>query len=167
MAERRIEHAFECDPEAYWELFFSAEFNRKLFLERLRFQRWEVTKTEPTAHGFRRRVEAEPPPLNLPGPLARVFKGGIGYSEDGEYDKDRSLYTLRAVSNSLPDRLLVSGEISVVPDPRGCKRIYVSKVTAKVFGVGGLIEDRVLSDLERSLNKAAEFTEKWLKEHQA
>jgi hypothetical protein len=167
MAERRIEHDFECSTETYWEIFFSPEFNHSLFVERLRFERWEITSTETLPHGFRRTVEAVPPSGNLPGPVKAILKRGTGYREEGEFDRSRSRYELKAISHSLPEKLLVTGVVTVMPQGSGCRRIYDAKVTAKVFGIGGLLEDQVLGNLEKSLVRAAEHTRKWLAERPA
>lgn len=164
MAERRIEHDFDCSTDTYWEIFFSPEFNHSLFVERLRFERWDITSTEPLPHGFRRTVEAIPPSGNLPGPIKSLLKRGTGYREEGEWNRDESRYELRAISHSLPEKLLVSGVVRVVPHGTGCRRSYDARVVAKIFGLGGLLEERVLGDLEKSLVRAAEHTRKWLEQ---
>jgi hypothetical protein len=163
MAERRIEHDFECSTETYWEIFFSPEFNRSLFIERLRFERWEITATEELPHGFRRTVEAVPPMRNLPGPIRAVLSKGTAYREEGEFDRERSVYEARAISYSLPEKLLVSNRIEVVARGEGrCRRIFEARVSAKIFGIGGLLEERVITDLQKSIDRAAEHTVGWL-----
>jgi hypothetical protein len=164
MAERRIEHDFECSTDTYWDIFFSPEFNRSLFVERLRFERWEITSTETLPHGFRRAVEAIPPAGNLPGPIKAILKRGTGYREEGEFHRERSRYELRALSYSLPEKLAVTGTVTVVAQGNGCRRIYDARVVAKIFGLGGVLEQRVLGDMEKSLVRAAEHTRKWLAE---
>jgi len=37
-------------------------------------------------------------------------------------------------------------------------------VTAKMFGIGGMIEGRILADIKQSYDKAAEFTNRWIRE---
>ena len=49
---------------------------------------------------------------------------------------------------------------------RSCRRTYIARVEARVFGVGGIIEERLLADIERSYNKSALFTNRWIKERQ-
>jgi hypothetical protein len=164
MAERRIEHDFECNTDTYWDIFFSPEFNHSLFVERLHFERWEITSTQETPHGFRRVVEAIPPARNLPGPLKAILKRGTGYREEGEFNRADSTYRLVAISHSLPEKLVVSGKVHVVSRGENqCRRSYDAVVQAKLFGLGGLLEERVLADVEKSLNRAAEHTAAWLK----
>lgn len=163
MAERRIEHDFECSTETYWEIFFSPEFNRSLFIDRLHFERWEITSTFELPHGFRRTVEAVPPSRNLPGPIQAVLAKGTAYREEGEFDRERSVYESRAISYSLPEKLQVRNRIEVVALGEGrCRRRFEAQVTAKIFGIGGILEQRVLADLQKSVDRAAEHTVAWL-----
>jgi hypothetical protein len=167
MQKRRIEHTFDCEPDTYWDdAFFNPEYNTKLFLERLRFERWEVIEQVDTDDGFRRIIEAVPRVGDLPGPIKSLLKNGAGYREEGEFRRAESRYTLSVTSKSLGSKLLVTGDMSVqaLGDGR-CRREYECTVTAKVFGVGGMLERRVLDDWERSYLKAAEFTVQWLSDH--
>lgn len=163
MAQRRIEHTFDCDVETFWdELFLSEEFNKQLFLERLGFSRWELLKQEETADGVRRVVEASPSTRDIPGPLKRVLKQGLGYREEGEWFRSKSEYTLRVTPNSLPDKLDISGEMRVLPEGTGCRRIYDAHVTARIFAVSGLLESRMLDDIAESYEQSATFSREWL-----
>ena len=167
MQKRRIEHTFDCEPHTYWEgAFFNPEYNAKLFLERLRFERWELIEQVDTDDGFRRIIEAVPRVGDLPGPIKSLLKNGAGYREEGEFFRSESRYRLRVTSRSLGDKLLVTGDMSVrALDGGRCRRGYECAVDAKVFGVGGMIERRVLDDWERSYRKAAEFTASWLSDN--
>jgi hypothetical protein len=40
----------------------------------------------------------------------------------------------------------------------------VARVEARVFGVAGLIEDRLLDDIEKSYAKSALFTNRWIEQ---
>lgn len=161
-----MEQVFACDPETFWEhAFFSLEYNRKLFLERLKFESWEEVERTPTEDGFRRIIEATPRVGDLPGPIKAALKNGAGYREEGEFFRSQSRYVIRVLPNSLRDRLVVGGEITVQPEPAGgCRRINVTHAEAKVFGIGGLLENRILDDVERSTRKSGEFTEQWLRD---
>ena len=47
MAEIEIRHMYDCDEDTFWkEVFFDEAFNRKMFLEHLAFNHWEVTAFE-------------------------------------------------------------------------------------------------------------------------
>ena len=166
MQKRRIEHTFDCDVQTYWDdVFFNPEYNAKLFMERLRFERWEVIEQVDTDDGFRRVIEAVPRVGDLPGPIKSLLKNGAGYREEGEFVRSKSRYQLRVTSHSLKDKLLVTGDMHAKPTDDGrCCRSYDAMADAKVFGIGGMIERRILDDWEKSYRKAAEFTTQWLAE---
>jgi hypothetical protein len=161
-----MEHVFACDPDTFWNrAFFAPEYNRKLYLERLRFERWEELERVDTPDGFRRVIEAVPRVGDLPGPIKALLKQGVGYREEGEYFRSQSRYVVRVVPSSLADRLDIRAEISVRPEGNGsCRRTNMTSAQAKVFGVGGMLETRILDDVDKSTRKSAEFTEQWLRE---
>lgn len=166
MAQRRIEHTFDCDVETFWrELFLSEAFNKKLFLEHLDFSRWDLVKQEETTDGVHRVVEASPSTRDIPGPLKRVLKQGLGYREEGEWSRSKSEYVLRVTPNSLPDKLDISGEMRVLPEGSGCRRIYDAHVKANILAVGGLLESRMLDDIVQSYERSAQFSREWLAQH--
>jgi Protein of unknown function (DUF2505) len=164
MATRRIEHSFECSVETFWDhVFFNPAFSQKLFIERMRFERWEETSHTPTADGFRRIVEVVPRVGELPAPIKALLKDGAGYREEGEFFRSQSLYRVRAIPRSLPDRILISGDMRVESlGPNRCKRSYVGKVEAKVFGIGGIVENRILDDIDKGYQRGSEVTQSWL-----
>lgn len=159
MATRRVEHTFNCDVDTYWQRFFLDQAaNEALYLRHLGFSKWELVNQEPTADGVKRTVEAVPSTQDVPGPLKKLLAGGLGYREEGEWIKSQSRYLVRVIPNSLPDKMDIRGEMRVVADGAGCRRIYDADVTVRVFGVGGLLEGRILDDVVKSYDAAAVFT---------
>jgi hypothetical protein len=58
-------------------------------------------------------------------------------------------------------------EIAMWTEPSGenkLRRIVEGTVTAKIFGVGGMLEKKMISDLERSYEKTATFTNQFIQE---
>ncbi len=168
MAERRIEHTFDCSVDTFWtQVFFDPEYNDALFLKRLKFERWETVEKRESEDGFTRVLEAIPPVGDVPGPLKKLMKKGAGYRETGVYTASASRYDVTVVSASLPEKLVITGQMTVEPRGEGqCHRVYVAQVSAKIFGVGGLLENRVLDDLQRSYEKSAAFTKQWLQDRE-
>jgi hypothetical protein len=54
---------------------------------------------------------------------------------------------------------------STVPlSETSCRRIVDGSVSAKIFAVGGMLEQRMISDLKKSYEKSAAFTNKFVAE---
>ena len=166
MAERRIEHRFNCTVDTYWnKLFFDDEYNRGLFLETLHFEEYEVLSLEDTESEIRRVIRAIPKVGDVPGPLKKLLKNGAGYTERGVYEKGRGRYVVNVTPNSLPDKLTIKGVTKTEALEGGhCMRIYDATVIANIFGVGGMLEKRLLDDISKSYEKAAQFTNRWVAE---
>jgi hypothetical protein len=166
MKERRIEHTYDCSAEVFWnQLFLDDEYNRRLFLDELHFSTWRVLKQEERTNEVHRTIEATPPLGDLPSPLKRLLSEGLGYEERGVFDRKAQRYTLEVTPRSLASKLTIRGELTTVPiSDRSCRRIYVARAEARVLGVGGMIEQRLLDDIEKSYNKSAVFTNRWIAE---
>jgi len=166
MPDFRIEHTFECSEDTFWsKIIFDDDYNQRLYKERLRFQTWREIKREDSGDVVRRVIEAVPPIGELPAALKAVIGEGIGYEEHGVYEKSGKRYTVTVVPNRLADKVKVAVEITTQPSgPDRCVRVAKGSVNAKIFGVGGMLEKKMIADLEKSYAKSAEFTNAYLKE---
>jgi hypothetical protein len=166
MPDFRVEHRFNCSEESFWtKVFFDPDYNRRLFLEYLKFTAWRELRTEDRGDKVERVVEAVPPIGDLPGPLKAVVGDGAGYEERGLFDRKTHRYEATVVPNRLADKITVKIAISTVADgPENCKRIAQGSVIAKIFGVGGLLEKKMIADLEKSYAKSADFTNAFVAE---
>lgn len=165
MAESIIVNELDCSENVFWdELFFDEEFNRKLFLEELGFEVWKIVSEKSTDDAVERQLDVCPKVGDIPSAVKAVVGESLGYREFGRYDRKRRRYAVKATSPKLGDRFLVEGEMHTEPlgDAR-CKRVFTVKVTAKIFGVGGLIEKRVLADMEKSYAQSAGFIGRYLR----
>jgi hypothetical protein len=117
---------------------------------------------------MRRVVKVVPRIGELPLPLKKLVGEGIGYEEVGRFDKKTRRYRLDVRPNRLADKLSITGEMFTEPaGPGSCKRIFTATVTAKIFGVGGMLEQRIVDDLRKSYEVAARFTKVCLSEKSA
>jgi hypothetical protein len=162
----RIEHTFECSESTFWDkIFFDAAYNRGLFLDRLKFPVWREVKREEKDGEIHRVVEVVPRMGDLPAALKKLIGDNAGYEERGIFDTARRRYKIQIVPNKLADKLSVSGEMhtEAVGSDR-MKRIFRAEVTAKIFGIGGMLEKRIMNDLQRSYEASAHFTEAFIAE---
>ncbi|HET9955493.1 MAG TPA: DUF2505 family protein [Polyangiaceae bacterium] len=168
MPDFRVEHTFNCSEDTFWsKVFLDEEYNRKLFLERLKFSAWREASREERDQKLHRVVEAAPPMGEVPAALKAVIGDNAGYQERGVLDRAAHRYTVEVVPNRLADKIQVKLEMITVADPSSperCKRTVKGSVTAKIFGVGGLLEKKIIADLEKSYSKSAEFTNQFIAE---
>lgn len=166
MPDLRLEHTFNCSEETFWsKVFFEEDYNRRLFLDRLKFSLWRETKREERGNEVHRVIEAAPPVGDLPAALKAVVGEGVKYEERGVFDRAARRYTVEVVPGRLADKIQVRVEMHTQADgPERCKRFVHGTVSAKIFGVGGLLEKKLLSDMEKSYARSAEFTNAYLAE---
>jgi hypothetical protein len=167
MAENvRIEHTFACSEDTFWDkLFFDEEYNRRMHMDTLHFALWREVSREDRGDHLARVVECEPPLGDLPGPIQKVVGDGLRYREEGRFQKSPRRYTVHVVPNRLADKMSVEAQLTTAPlGDNQCKRIFTATVNVKIFGVGGMIEKRIASDLQRSYDAGARFTTKYLQE---
>lgn len=166
MESVRLVHEFACSPKTFWEyVFFDDAFNQRLFVEHLRFSDWKVVERRDTNEAIDRTLQVVPKVQDIPGPLKSLVGEGLGYRELGHFDRNTEVYTVRIIPTQLADRLTIKGEIHCEPAGAGCcRRVFQLEVAARVFGVGGILERRIVSDLRTSLEQGAAFIAQHLKD---
>jgi hypothetical protein len=165
MTHVRIAHRFDCDERTFWDrIFFDEAFNRDMYLHHLQFQNWQVIEQKETDAAILRTVTVTPKVGDLPGAIKSLIGDNLSYREVGVFDKQKRRYKVNVVPNVLADKLAVVAETWVEAiGANQCNRIFEADVTVKVFGVGGIIEKRVIADLQLSYNAGAVFTVEYLK----
>ena len=166
MATLQIEHTFNCSEATFWDrIFLDAEYNERLFKGELKFPVWREVSREERGGALHRVLEVVPYVGELPAALKAVVGEGIGYEERGVLARDAKSYKVEVVPNRMAEKISVKVEMSTTPDgDNRCRRKARAEATVKIFGIGGTIEKRILSDLERSYAKSAEFTNKFIAE---
>ena len=165
MTDVRIEHTFDCDEQTFWDkIFFSEPFNRDMYLKHLQFKQWEVSDCRETDTTIYRTVIVTPKVGDLPGAIKSLVGDNLGYREEGSFDKKSRRYSVNVVPTVLADKLSVRGDtwLQALGDSR-CKRIFEAQVSVKMFGVGAIIEKKIIADLQLSYNAGAAFTSDYLK----
>jgi hypothetical protein len=166
MPSFRVENVFDCNQHTFWEkVFFDAEYNRRLFYDELHFTEWQELEQKDEGERVRRRVKAVPPTGDLPGPLKAAIGNGAGYEETGVFVRATNRYDARVRPNVLGDKVTVELVFRTEPvDDQHCRRIVDGTVVAKVMLIGGMLEQRMMSDLTRSYEKSAAFTNRFVAE---
>ena len=160
MATATIQHDFDCGEAALWQVFFfDDEYNRRLYLDTLKFPVWKVLDQKVTDAALERRVEIHPVVENLPGPLKALVGDRFHYIEQGRLDRKTNRYTFRALPSTLAEKTQIAGEM--YPERLGetrCRRVIDLKVDIKVMIVGRLAEQKSIDDTRANYDKAAVFT---------
>ena len=166
MPSFRVESVFECSELTFWEkVFFDAEYNRRLFYDELHFSEWRELERKDEGERVRRWVKASPPMGDLPGALKTAIGDGAGYEERGVYDRATRRYSANVQPNRFGDKVTVELAFRTEHiDERRCRRIVDGTVVARVFLIGGMLEQRLVDDLRRSYEKSATFTNRFVAE---
>jgi Protein of unknown function (DUF2505) len=160
-----LRHEMNCDEETYWwKCVFDKDYNELLYKE-LRFPRYELLHYEDDGKVVRRKALVQPLLPPLPGPVKKVIGDGLAYTEEGTFDRAVGRYIFTATPNALGEKATTEGNMFV--EKLGDKRIArVAKmhVEVRVFMVGGLIEDQIMNSMRASYEKAAAFTNAYVKD---
>ena len=156
MAEVHLAHLYDCTEERFWELFFDDAFNQRLFREGLQFPVYEQLSYKETDQVIRRLTHVVPKVVQLPAALKKLVGDQVGYRERGVFDKLTRRFEVDITPDRAPDRLTVHGILRCEPcEVDKCRRLFDATVEARVFGVGGLLERRVIDDLRASYDGSA------------
>jgi hypothetical protein len=167
MADITMRHEVNTDEDTYWpKVVFSEAFNKAMYEEHLKFPAWTLLDFKDDDQKTYRKVRVEPKVGDLPGPVKKVLGDKISYVEEGTFDKKTKRYTFKVVPSALPDKTKVNGEMWC--EKKGDKkitRICKISVEVKVMVVGGMVEKRILSDLETSYDAGSTFTNDYIAKH--
>lgn len=154
-----LRHELACDPDTYWACVLDPAYNHELFIGCLQFIRYEVTAQRDMGDHVLREVRAEASRVGVPGFLQKA----LPYIEEGELDRQRSLYSFRTINETMGDRVKIHGYMHcAVLGPKRCLRTTEIHIDVTMLGVGGFVENRLATDLTKSYNVSAEFTNRWV-----
>jgi hypothetical protein len=166
MAKTTIEHIFDCSEASFWQVsFFDEEYNRRLYLETLKFPAWRILEQQVSDTSMRRRVDIQPYVENLPAALKKVVGDKLGYVEEGELDRKANRYRFRVIPAASPEKSDISGEMwTEALGPSKVRRVVQFGAEVKIMIVGKLIEQRTIDDTKATYERIAEFLRSYLRE---
>lgn len=160
-----VDHVFHgTDVDRFAEVYFSEEFNEAVApITGMKERRLVEERRDPDGK-LHRRVRLAPD-VSLPGPLQKlVGKEAITYDEVAVYDPAAREARYR-IEHKAGDRLEVKGVVRFLPVEGGVRRVIEGDVDVRVFGVGGLVERFIESEVKKGYEKIAAFLQRWLDEH--
>ena len=157
-----LRHEIPCDVSTFWKVFFDRDYNLKLYLEEMQFPSWEILEQSETPKGVHRRVKSTPK-TELPGAIAKLVGPNLSYTEEGDFDREKSTFVWTMKMSTLTDKLKNGGTLRV--EARGAdkvERIVEGYSEASVFGLGGLFESTTEKQTRDGWEKSAGFMKRWL-----
>jgi hypothetical protein len=166
MTTAKIQHDFDCGEATLFQVFFfDEEYNRRLYLDTLKFPVWKVVDQKVTDTTLERRVEVHPRMDNIPAALQALVGDSFSYIEEGKLDRKTLRYSFRVIPGKLAEKTTISGEM--YPQALGegrCRRIIDFKVEIKIMLVGKIAEQKSVEDTQSNYERAAAFTRTYLQE---
>ncbi len=93
---------------------------------------------------------------------AQVLDDKAAFVEELDYDLAAGRGTWRTIPSVFADRVVNRGTLELAAAPGGTRRIVRGEVTVRLFGLGGLVERKIVAEIEKSYAGAAAFTAAWL-----
>lgn len=157
----QVEHRFSGLTLAEYEkLYFDEAFNQAL-CDTVGLQRVLVSLDD-DGKRIRRSVRVAPD-REVPAPVAKVIGAvKLEYTETVEYVWGSGRGTWTTTPQVLPDKVKSSGDFRFTASGSDVLRAVSGEIEVKIFGLGGLVEKFIVADVEKSYDKAAEFTRNWL-----
>jgi hypothetical protein len=165
MPETTIRHELECDEETYWKCVFADDYNRRLYKETLKFPGYELVDQKEDEQKIVRKVRVDPPTGSMPAAVKKVIGDKLSWTEDGTFDKGSKRYSFKVVPSTMPEKIQNRGVLWTEKlEGKRCVRLAQISIEVKVFMVGSIIEERLITDLRASYETAATFTNEYVKE---
>ena len=167
MPEVTLRHEINTDEDTYWaKCVFDADFNKKLYIDALKFPQWKLLDSKDDDAKIWRKVQVDPPTGDMPTAVKKVIGDRLSYVEEGTWDRRTKRYSFKVTPSTMAEKTKVAGEMWTEKlGERKIVRITKINVEVKVFMVGGLVEDRIIADLRSSYDKGTVFTNQYIAEH--
>lgn len=158
-------HYFDLPPDRFVELvFFNPEFNVALH-DHLDFKSREVIERREDDDTVWQRVEFHTK-QKLPWVARKLFgHDDVGWVEEMHFHKAQRKLETRLLPFMFEKRVHSSGVVTFEDDGNGgCKRVYDFDVSISLPAVGKAIAKKMAAETHDGIEKAAEFTRRWIAE---
>lgn len=161
-----VRHTFNTSVDSYWnEIFFSEEYNTRLYTEALGFKGFEMIELTGSAGERRTRTMRTEPAADAPTVVRKLIGDSLTYTDRGEWLPETKIWTYEIETSKLPDKIHIGGTLWAEPRGEGkCERIVEIEIRVDVFGVGRVIERYIEKTTRASYTKASKFTNDFIAE---
>ncbi len=160
-----VRDVFDTDVDTYWnELFFSEEYNSRLYREGLGFKGFDLLElTGETGQRRTRKMRTEPA-ADAPAVVRKLIGDSLTYTETGTWEPSTKMWTYRIETNKLSEKIRIGGRLWAEPKGSKMERVAEIEVEVKILGVGGTIEKFIEKTTRESYVKATAFTNRFIAE---
>lgn len=159
-----IDQEFRCESvERFRDVYFSEDFNDRVAREIGLKERRLVEEKALDDGRVLRRVRMVPS-VQLPAALKKLIGDHeISYDEVSTFDPAKNELEY-FIDSKAKDRVSVTGTIRFLPSSGGVRRVIDCEVSAKVFGLGGVIERLIESEVKKGYEQIARIMQRYLDE---
>ena len=159
-----VRHVFHTDLDTYWnEIFFSPDYNGRLYSEALGFKHFETVELTGEPGGPRTRVMRTEPAADAPAVVRKLIGDSLTYTETGRFDPQTAIWTYDIKLSKLTEKVSIHGRLYAEPVADGIERVAEINVEVRVFG-GGVVEKFIEKTTRDSYVKASKFTNDYIRE---
>ena len=162
----RVEHTIDLPADQFFEhIYFDEDFNRHLY-EELAFTERTVLEQVDQGDTILRRVRLVPL-RDIPGVFKKALRGAsLAFEEETRYYKSQQRADIVVIPTIKPDKVKVKGTFWLESGGADrCKRLFEVDVNVNVFAVGPMAEKLILADIVNSHDKAAEVTNRYIRQN--
>lgn len=151
-------HEFPFSADTYVELFFSRGLIDHLKEVLPNMDEYRLELLERTDERLLRTVKVAPQ-VELPRPVRLILgrKKRLAWLETTSHEIGTQVMTWNLLTSVVPEKVSIGGTY-VLEDlgPNLCKRTVLGEVEVRARGVGGLIEDLIAKQMEKSFGSGRE-----------
>jgi hypothetical protein len=166
MATLTVAHDYDCSAGTFFrQCVLSQRYNEELYAS-LGFPKFEWLELRENGSRSFRKIRVVPSTGVLPAPVKKLVGEGLSYVEEGTFDAETMRFEFRVLPSALGDKADVTGRLWCTDRPGGGVVRHASfDSRVRVFGLGGIIEEKMLENYQRSFDAAARFTRSYLERH--
>jgi hypothetical protein len=152
-----LSYDWDCEPEAFWALYYDPEFVVRLHLDALGSTSAEVVSQQgDLAGGLVRTLRYGQRP-NMPGPVRKIFGDEVVTTEISTYDPETTTTTFTMTPGTMADKTQIGGRIALAREGDRAVETFLLDARVKIFGAGPIVERFIEHQARDMQEKAVEF----------
>jgi hypothetical protein len=152
-----LSYTWDCEPEAFWALYYDPAFVVRLHLDALDSTWAEVESQEgDLTSGLVRTLRYGQRP-NMPGPVRKIFGDEVVTHEVSTYDPATTTTTFTMTPGTMADKTHIEGRIALAREAAGALETFSLEARVKIFGVGPIVERFIEAQARDMQEKAVAF----------